>query len=118
MSGRSKSSTTADDPSNGKNAKGKAASSLGNLNAAHASPTGLANAAPNSVPGQLNAYSEAMKSALSIEDPASRDKAIAAARSQLSQTANKSLSTQDIGLVDSMLGIKSAEAEMAGVGRN
>ena len=70
------------------------------------------------MPGQLNAYSEAMKSALSIQDPVSRDKAIAAARSQLSQTANKSLSTKDVGLVDSMLGINSTEAQMAGVGRN
>ena len=46
------------------------------------------------------------------------ESAIAAARSQLSQTANKSLSTKDIGLVDSMLGINSTEAQMAGVGRN
>jgi len=70
------------------------------------------------MPGQLQAYAEAMKSALSLDDPASRDKAIAAARSDLSQAANKSLSSQDIGRVDAMLGINSDEAQMSGVDRN
>jgi hypothetical protein len=40
------------------NEHGKLASSLGNLNAAHASPTGLANASENSVVGMLRLYLE------------------------------------------------------------
>jgi hypothetical protein len=70
------------------------------------------------MPGQLNAYSTAMKAALAIQDPVARDKAIAEARSDLSKTANKSLSTQDIGRVDGLLGINSTEAQMVGADRN
>lgn len=44
------------------NEHGKLASSLGNLNAAHASPTGLANASENSIVGLLAAYAEAVNS--------------------------------------------------------
>lgn len=98
--------------------KGKAASSLGNLNAAHASTQGMTHAAPNSMPGQLNAYAMAMRAALAIKDPVAQQQAIAKARAQLSQVANKPVSTQDVGRVDSMLGIRSSEAQMVGADRN
>ncbi len=89
---------------------GQLASALGALNAAHASPTALAHAAPNSKPGQLAAYDNAMLSALAMPDTttaqvAARQAAIAAARTTLAATTNKTLTPSVVQQVDLLLGL-------------
>ncbi|MBM3548838.1 MAG: hypothetical protein FJX54_17995 [Alphaproteobacteria bacterium] len=93
----------------------KAAASLGNLNAAHASATARANASPNSMVGQIAAYETAMKSALAIQDPAQRAAAITAARQDLALSANKSLTPAAITRVDSLLGLPASPSNLGTV---
>jgi hypothetical protein len=88
-----------------------AASLLGALNAAHASPTARAHAAPESRVGRIAAYESAMRAALSlpaftVEQIAVRDAAIASARStQLTAAANRSVTPDVVARVDRLLGL-------------
>lgn len=96
-------------------ARGKAANELGNLNAAHASANARANAAPNSMVGRIATYETRMNNALAIQDPVARNAAIANARSQLAQSANKSLTPSAVARVDGLLGIQGAPPELGAV---
>ncbi len=78
----------------------RSGNTLGNLNAAHASP--------NSMVGRVATYESQMQAALAIQDRAARNAAIVAAREQLAQSANKPLTRDSIARVDSMLGIRGA----------
>jgi len=109
--GRSSSNTSTTSPSQ-TSAQGKAAASLGNLNAAHASATARSNAAPGSIVGQIAAYETAMKSALAIENPTQRAAAITAARQDLALTANKQLTPAAVTRVDSLLDLPASPAEL------
>lgn len=103
-------------PDNGSGVKaspsalGKAASELGKLNAARASTT-----APAPKAGQVAAYESRMRSALALEDPAQRTAAIAAARQDLAQSANRKLTGPAIARVDSLLGLPASPPNL-GIG--
>lgn len=83
---------------------GKAASSLGALNAAHASPSALANAAPNSRVGQVAAFARAMEA-----------KDVDAAAQALANASNKSISQSTVESVNAILGLHSSPALDAAV---
>ena len=91
-------------------AHGKAASALGNLNAAHASANARANANPNSMVGHIATYEAQMKAAQAIQDPAQRAAAITAARQDLALVANKQVTPAAITRVDSLLGLPASPA--------
>jgi len=110
--GRSSTNTSTTTSPSQTSAHGKAAASLGNLNAAHASATARSNAAPGSMVGQIAAYETAMKSALAIENPSQRAAAITAARQDLALTANKQLTPAAVTRVDSLLDLPASPAEL------
>jgi hypothetical protein len=102
---------------------GALASSLGALNAAHASLTGLANAAPNSRVGRIAAYAGVVAAENTLADPNATAEDLAAAQSlldglsstgqttadaeqaTLDAAANKTLTDQVMDAVNSMLGL-------------
>jgi len=89
-----------------------AASELGKLNAAHASPVALAHAAPNSAVGMIATYQTQMGDALALTDPAQRDAAIISAREQLGLASNKQLTPSAAARIDGMLGITGASPDL------
>ena len=91
---------------NGEN-HGAIASSLGRLNAAHASPTARANASPNSVVGIIAAYEAEVKAA---EDAEAVAAAAAAAVDTLAEAANKGYPDDAVvAAVNNLLGIEATE---------
>lgn len=71
------------------NSHGKLASALGNLNAAHASPTALEHASENSIVGLLAAYAEAVSSGEGLTEDE--------ARLALGEISNKSEFDEELG---------------------
>jgi hypothetical protein len=96
-------------------AHNQAAALLGNLNAAHASPTARANASPNSMVGQIAAYEAQMIQAMTLQDATRRTAAITAAREQLALAANKPLTEDVIARVDGLLGIQGVSPQLGAV---
>jgi hypothetical protein len=117
-------------------AQGDSAAVLGRLNASHASAEALANAAPGSVVGEIAAYKTAIEAYLTGQsslqsllatDPSCTKAACAAAEAAqkqdllsaeaaLSAAANKPVTTQVVGAVDSNLGLTvdpATESEIA-----
>ena len=86
-----------------------AASELGKLNAAHASPIALQHANANSAVGAIASYDSQMNAALALTDPTARDAAVTAARQQLALVSNKQLTASAVTKLDSMLGIAGAD---------
>jgi hypothetical protein len=86
-----------------------AASELGKLNAAHASPVAFEHANPNSAVGEIATYEDQMNAALALTDPAAKAAAITAARQQLALASNKQLTSSAISKIDGMLGIAGAD---------
>jgi len=102
---------------------GALASSLGALNAAHASTTALDNAAPNSRVGRIATYGKVVQAENTLADPnaTEEDKAAAqsfldglglsdmtaedAERSTLEAAANKTVTDQVMDAVNSLLGL-------------
>jgi hypothetical protein len=87
-------------------------SELGGLNAARASENARANASANSRVGEIATYESSMRTALTINDRARREAAIADARRQLAQTSNKPLTADVITQLDSELGIQGASPRL------
>jgi hypothetical protein len=90
-------------------AEANAASELGKLNAAHASPVAFAHANPNSAVGAIATYQSQMNSALALTDPMEKDAAITSARQQLGLISNKQLTPSAISKIDGLLGITGAD---------
>ena len=86
-------------------AKSNIAAKLGNLNAAHASPTARAHASANSMVGRIAAYERTMKEAQAIDDPAQHAAKVAEARTMLEATANKPVTDDVVGRVNGLLGL-------------
>ena len=89
---------------------GQMSSALGALNAAHASSNALNHAASGSRVGQIATYDKAMLSALAMPTNtpvaiAAQTAAIAAARTQLAASSNKSLTPEVVTKVDGYLGL-------------
>jgi hypothetical protein len=76
-------------------------SQLGNLNAAHASPTALSHANPNSMVGKIAAYKAAV-SALIAQNKNTTAKDIALAQ----PIANKTVTPAVIDALNALLGLK------------
>lgn len=89
-------------------ALGQAVSELGKLNAARATAS-----APKA--GQVAAYESQMRTALSVEDPAQRTVAVAAARQDLARSANRKLTGPAIARVDTLLGLPASPPNL-GIG--
>ena len=79
---------------------GLSASSLGRLNAAHASPNARANAAPHSAVGLLGQYVDAVEA----DD-------LEAAAAALAAAANKDIDLAVVGAVDDLLGLEVDEED-------
>lgn len=77
----------------------KAASMLEQLNAAHASDTGLAHASPNSIVGALAAYKQA------VIDAAGDTTALTAAQDQLATSTHTTLTPDVITNLNTLLGV-------------
>ena len=71
------------------------ASSLGALNAAHASATARAHANPNSAVGKIAAYEKNREAASALEDPDSQEQALDDAEAQLAADFNLTELTSD-----------------------
>lgn len=89
---------------------GQISRAAGALNASHASPTALAHAATGSRVGQIATYDRAMLAALALpaltpDQVAARNAAIAAARSQLAASSNKTLTPGVVAVVGTRLGL-------------
>jgi hypothetical protein len=89
---------------------GAVASSLGALNAAHASSTALANAAPNSEVGRIHAYQVALDNYLTDLqnhplDTDLLDADIAAVGDALGAAANKTVTPSTVDRLNDLLGI-------------
>ena len=97
---------------------GSLASSLGSLNAVHASTTAMVHAAPNSQVGQIASYHSAMVTAVSMPTNtpaavAARNAAIAAARADiLGPATNKELTPAVVSAVDSKLGLPETDPSL------
>jgi len=110
------------DAGSAQSSHGALASSLGALNAAHASLTGLENAAPNSRVGRIATYKEIVAAEDTLADPNATAEDLAAAQSlidglsltgmtpeeaaqsSLDEAANKTVTDQVMDAVNSMLG--------------
>jgi hypothetical protein len=77
------------------------ASSLGRLNAAHASAQALANASPNSAVGQISAYKDALT-----------DGDLEAAAEALAAVSNKTVTEASVKSLNELLGIEMEDAEV------
>lgn len=102
----------------GTTAHGSLASTLGSLNAAHASSKALAHASPTSTVGLIGAYHNAMVAALAMPavTPAqvmARNAAIASARADLlAQAANKDLTPAGVSAVDKQIGLPATDPSL------
>ena len=97
------------DSSSSLSANTRAASILGNLNAAHASSMGLQHASSHSMVGAIATYKTSMTSALALTNTTDQTNAIIAARQQLATRSNKQLTPAAITRVDSLIGINGAD---------
>jgi hypothetical protein len=82
------------------------ASTLGSLNAAHASPTARANAAPNSAVGAIAAFAEAIES----EELSNRQRVEAAAQA-LASKANKPITAPVVAEVANLTNVEVSRRE-------
>lgn len=78
-----------------------AASSLGRLNAAHASERALANASPNSTVGRIGAYKAALE-----------DGDLAAAAEALASVSNKAVTEASVRSLNGLLGVTAEETQI------
>ena len=82
------------------------ASSLGSLNAAHASSTARANAAPNSAVGAIAAFANAVES-----DELSNRQRVEAAAQALASQANKPITTPVVAQVANLANVEISRRE-------
>jgi len=98
------------------NNHGEKASALGNLNAAHASPTAMANASSNSTVGLIAAYAQAVKAG-QITTTAEAQQALGAISNKSSQDEELGVDAVDavdaavVAAVNELLGIENFDAE-------
>jgi len=93
--------------------RGSTASTLGSLNAGHASVTALAHASPNSRVGELATYKSdlaAFKAALASNDPIAARNDLAAAAQALAMAANKTVTADAVAALNKELGISASTA--------
>jgi hypothetical protein len=80
------------------------ASSLGALNAAHASATAREHAAPNSAVGKIATYEKSREAALTLQDPAAQAQALDDAETELAEAFGKTeLTTAQIDQINALL---------------
>jgi hypothetical protein len=82
------------------------ASTLGSLNAAHASPTARANAAPNSAVGAIAAFASAVES-----EELTDEERVEAAAQALASKANKSITTPVVAEVAHLANVEVSRRE-------
>ena len=85
--------------------KGSTASSLGGLNAAHASSVALGHAAPNSEIGMIAAYAAAINAYNSATTPAAQATALTAAATALANASNKGVTSATVDALNLLLGV-------------
>ena len=94
-------------------AHGSTASTLGSLNAGHASATAMAHASPHSRVGELAVYKSdlaAYKAALASNNPIAARQNLAAAAQALAVAANKTVTTNTVAALNRELGIRFSTA--------
>ena len=100
--------------------RGSTASTLGSLNAGHASVTALAHASPHSRVGELAIYKSdlaAFKAALASNNPIAARNDLAAAAQALAVAANKTVTTDTVAALNNELGIHLSTATNTRIAR-